>query len=294
MYDPDEIEEEQQERDRRNKINKEFELFVKRVAELWSNRLGGNSTLSSIYRSGSLDFMEFQISHPLFIVPTVNCLVELVETPFLVITLNDIEIVNLERVGLGQKAFDMAIVFKDFKKDVVMRIDAIPSQSLDSIKEWLNSINIKYYESRMNLNWRPILKTILDDPEKFIEDGGWEFLNMEGSDSDSEKSEESDEGYEPSDAEEPSEESEDDSDDESVVESDDEEEEEEDSEEEEGLTWDELEAKAKKEDKEKGDESDSEDERKRRKAKAAGKARAPEVRKDPRGGMQNKRPKVRR
>ena len=62
------------------------------------------------------------------------------------------------------------------------------------------------------------------DPDKFIEDGGWEFLNMEASDSDSEKSEESDEGYEPSDVDEVLSESEDDdSDDESVVESDDDE-----------------------------------------------------------------------
>ncbi|KAG6553865.1 hypothetical protein Mapa_004782 [Marchantia paleacea] len=292
MYDPDEIEEEQQERDRRNKINKEFEVFVKRIAELWDQPPWREMDMEFDIPFRELGFHGVPNKSSAFIVPTVNCLVELVETPFLVITLNDIEIVNLERVGLGQKAFDMAIVFKDFKRDV-MRIDAIPSQSLDGIKEWLNSMNIKYYESRMNLNWRPILKTILDDPEKFIVDGGWEFLNMEGSDSDSEKSEESDEGYEPSDAEEPSEESEDDSDDESVVESDDEEEEDEDSEEEEGLTWDELEAKAKREDKEKGDESDSEDERKRRKAKAAGKSRAPEVRKDSRG-MQSKRPKVRR
>jgi hypothetical protein len=33
---------------------------------------------------------------------------------------------------------------------------------------------------------------ILQDLEKFIEDGGWEFLNMEASDSKSDKSEESD------------------------------------------------------------------------------------------------------
>lgn len=34
-YDPDEIEEEQRERERRNKINHEFSQFVKRVQELW-------------------------------------------------------------------------------------------------------------------------------------------------------------------------------------------------------------------------------------------------------------------
>jgi hypothetical protein len=53
-----------------------------------------------------------------FLMPSVNCLVELTEMPFTVLTLADIEIVNLERVGFNLKAFDMAIVFKDFTKDV--------------------------------------------------------------------------------------------------------------------------------------------------------------------------------
>ena len=44
--------------------------------------------------------------------PTVNCLVELIESPFTVIALEDIEIVNLERVGFNLKNFDMVIVFK--------------------------------------------------------------------------------------------------------------------------------------------------------------------------------------
>lgn len=289
MYDPDEIEEEQQERDRKNKINGEFQAFVKRVSELWEQPHLKDLELEFDIPFRELGFHGVPHKASAFIVPTVNCLVELIETPFLVVTISEIEIVNLERVGLGQKAFDMAIVFKDFKREV-LRIDAIPSASLDGIKEWLNSMDIKYYESRMNLNWRPILKTITDDPEKFIEDGGWEFLNMEASDSDSEGSEESDQGYEPSDVEEESESDEEDSENESLVESDEDEEEEEDSEEEEGKTWDELEAEARNADKEKGDESDSEEERRRRKAKVAGKSRVPDVR-DSRGPA--KRPKVR-
>lgn len=44
--------------------------------------------------------------------PTVNCLVELIEMPFTVITLADVNVVNLERVGFGLRAFDMAIVPK--------------------------------------------------------------------------------------------------------------------------------------------------------------------------------------
>ena len=53
-----------------------------------------------------------------FIMPTVNCLVELTEMPFCVVSIGDIEIVNLERVGFNLKNFDMAIVFKDFTRDV--------------------------------------------------------------------------------------------------------------------------------------------------------------------------------
>nr|GEZ49385.1 FACT complex subunit SPT16 [Tanacetum cinerariifolium] len=212
-----------------------------------------------------------------FIVPTASCLVELIETPFLVVTLSEIEIVNLERVGFGQKNFDMAIVFKDFKRDV-LRIDSIPSASLEGIKEWLDTADIKYYESRLNMSWRTVLKTIMDDPKMFINGKGWEFLNLEATNSDSDSTEdESDEGYTPSDAELQSESDDEESDSASLVESEDDEDEEEEmeeSEEEVGKTWEELEREATNADREKGVESDSEDERKRRKMKAFGKSRA--------------------
>ncbi|XAR52735.1 hypothetical protein NMG60_11020956 [Bertholletia excelsa] len=292
-YDPDEIEEEQRERDRKNKINMDFQNFVNRVNDLWGQPQFKALDLEFDQPFRDLGFHGVPHKASAFIVPTSSCLVELIETPFVVITLSEIEIVNLERVGLGQKNFDMTIVFKDFKRDV-FRIDSIPSTSLDGIKEWLDTTDLKYYESRLNLNWRPILKTITEDPEKFIEDGGWEFLNMEASDSDSENSQESDQGYEPSDVQSDSGGSEDEDDDsESLVESedDDEEDSDEDSEEDEGKTWEELEREASKADREKGDESDSEDERKRRKIKAFGKARVPDKRSV--GGSLPKRPKLR-
>ncbi|MBA0859974.1 hypothetical protein Goshw_012680 [Gossypium schwendimanii] len=275
-YDPDEIEEEQRERDRKNKINMDFQSFVNRVNDLWGQPQFNGLDLEFDQPLRELGFHGVPYKASAFIVPTSSCLVELVETPFLVVTLSEIEIVNLERVGLGQKNFDMTIVFKDFKKDV-LRIDSIPSTSLDGIKEWLDTTDIKYYESRLNLNWRQILKTITDDPQSFIANGGWEFLNLEASDSDSEQSEESDQGYEPSDVEPESESEDDDSDSESLVESEDEEEEEseEDSEEEKGKTWEELEREASNADREKGNESDSEEDRRRRKMKAFGKSRAP-------------------
>ncbi|EEF29061.1 FACT complex subunit SPT16 [Ricinus communis] len=276
-YDPDEIEEEQRERDRKNKINMDFQSFVNRVNDLWSQSQFSGLDLEFDQPLRELGFHGVPYKTSSFIVPTSSCLVELIETPFLVVTLSEIEIVNLERVGLGQKNFDMTIVFKDFKRDV-LRIDSIPSTSLDGIKEWLDTTDIKYYESKLNLNWRQILKTITDDPQSFIDDGGWEFLNLEASDSDSDNTEDSDKGYEPSDAEPDSESEDDDSDSESLVESEDEDDEddsEEDSEEEKGKTWEELEREASNADREKGDDSDSEEERNRRKAKTLSKSRAP-------------------
>ena len=41
MYDPDEIEEEQRERERRNQINREFSQFIKRVQQdIWEKDYG--------------------------------------------------------------------------------------------------------------------------------------------------------------------------------------------------------------------------------------------------------------
>ncbi|CAI8615187.1 unnamed protein product [Vicia faba] len=157
--------------------------------------------------------------------------------------------------------------------------------SLDGIKVWLDTIDIKYYESRLNLMWRAILKKLTDVPKSFIVGGGWEFLNLEATDSESDNS---DKVYEQSDTD----------DSESVVGSGEDEEEEdsdegseeedsdEGSEEEKGKTWEELEREASNADKEEGNESDSEEDSKRRKAKAAfGKLR---------GGQSSSMPKRRK
>ncbi|CAI5970555.1 unnamed protein product [Closterium sp. NIES-65] len=201
-YDPDEIEEEQRAAGAAEQDQPGVQILCQRGAFSLGEGPRARSSRPRIRRAvRELGFHGVPHKSSAFIVPTVNCLVELIEVPFLVVTLNEVEIVNLERVGLGQKTFDMAIVFKDFKRDV-LRIDAIPSTSLDSA---------------------------------FLADGGWEFLNLEASDSEGEESEES-QAYEPSDLEEAASDDDDDEseDDESVVDSEEEEGEEEEEEEEEG------------------------------------------------------------
>ncbi|KAG2330324.1 hypothetical protein Bca4012_020072 [Brassica carinata] len=183
--DPDEIYEEQRERDRKKKINMDFNHFATRVSALEFDQ-----PLRELGFSGVTD------KETVFIIPTSSCLVMLTETPFLVVSLSEIEIVNLERVVFGNKHFDMAIVFKDFKRDVV-KIGSIPTSCLEGIKKWIDAIDIKYYESRVNLNWRTILKNITDDPQGFRDDGGWEVLDLDvGRDSEPEE-DDSDQGYEP-------------------------------------------------------------------------------------------------
>ncbi|EMS49570.1 hypothetical protein TRIUR3_17032 [Triticum urartu] len=184
----------------RTESTMEFQNYINKVNDHWSQPQFKGLDLEFHIPLRELGFHGVPYKASAFIIPTSTCLVELIETPFLVVTLGEIEIVNLERVGFGTKKFDMAIVFNDFKKDV-LRIDSIQSTSLDAIKEWIDTTDLKYYESRLYLNWRPILKTIIDDPQKFVDDGGWEFLNMEASDSGAEETKESDQGYEPSAAE---------------------------------------------------------------------------------------------
>ena len=46
------------------------------------------------------------------LVPFVDCLVEITEMPFTVVTIADINVANLERVGFGLRNFDLTFVFK--------------------------------------------------------------------------------------------------------------------------------------------------------------------------------------
>ena len=111
----------------------------------------------------------------------------------MVITLEDLQLVHFERVQFQLKNFDMCFIFKDYTKKVMM-ITSIPMTMLDHVKEWLNSVDIKYTEGIQSLNWTKIMKTIVDDPEGFFESGGWSFLDPEsGSDDDDDEDEEDEE-----------------------------------------------------------------------------------------------------
>jgi len=191
-YDADEIEDEQRERAMRARLNNEFQNFVRKVEEV----VPGGLEFDIPYRDLGFEGVPHRSS--VLLQPTVHCLVHLTEQPFFVLSLDEIEIAYFERVQFQLKNFDLVFVLKDYAKPVI-HINSIAVDFLETIKEWLDSADLKYYEGTQTLNWNRIMATIREDPVKFhTEDGGWSFLNPEsddeaaGSGQDSESEAESD------------------------------------------------------------------------------------------------------
>ncbi|KAK4984929.1 FACT complex subunit spt16 [Elasticomyces elasticus] len=255
--DEEEFEAEQEERRRRVALDKEFRSFTEKIADA-----GKGDGLSVDIPFRDLAFNGVPARSSVTIQPTTDCLVQLTEPPFMVITLGDIEVVHLERVQFGLKNFDMVLVFKDFNRPPA-HINTIPVESLEGVKDWLDSVDIPYSEGPLNLNWGTIIKTITTDPHQFFADGGWSFLAAESDDEDAEESEE-ESAFEVSESELASDESsEDDSefDDDASAEASEEEASDEESG---GEDWDELEKKAKKKDRESGLEDEDQKRGKKR------------------------------
>lgn len=259
--DEEEFEQEQEERRRRAALNKEFKGFAERISDA-----GRAEGLSVDMPFRELGFNGVPSRSNVLVQPTTDCLVQLIEPPFLVVTLSDLEVVHLERVQYGLKNFDMVLVPRDFTKPPI-HINTIPVESLDAVKDWLDSVDIPFSEGPLNLNWTAIMKTLTADPHAFFDGGGWKFLSVEDDDEDDEEEESEESAFEVSD-EELADLSQESSDEESDFDEDasaDDDEDEDMDEDDEGEDWDEMERKAKKKDKESGLED--EDRRKPSKGK---------------------------
>jgi nucleosome binding factor SPN SPT16 subunit len=265
--DEDEIEMEQQERKRRQMHNKEFKLFAERVAEAASTSTGETVEVDIPFRELSFEGVPFRTSVRLQ--PTTECLVHLVEPPFLVVTLNEIEIASLERVQFTLKQFDLVLIFKDFTK-TPLHINSIPSVQLDDVKNWLDSVDIPLSEGPVNLNWGPIMKTINESPYDFFQQGGWSFLGGAGADSDAGEESDTESEFEADPEDLVSEESSNDASDyDGADASDDSGSASYDDESEDGDDWDELERKAAKSDSKREAVAESDDDRPKKKKAAA-------------------------
>merc|ERR1712156_140100 len=170
MHDRDDLAAEQAERELRHKLKQAFKGFCEKVEGVKKGELEFDSPFRELGYHG-VPFRE-----TVLLLPTSACLISLTQWPPFVITLEDIQFVHFERVQFQLKNFDMVFIFKDYSKKVMM-VTAVPMTMLDHVKEWLNSVDIKYTEGIQSLNWGKIMKTIIDDPEGFFESGGWSFLD---------------------------------------------------------------------------------------------------------------------
>ena len=254
--DYDEYEMELKEEKKKEKMNNEFTRFSKNVEEL------GEIRFDCPFRELEFNGVPFKSNVTLF--PTKNCIISLSEVPFFVISINEIDIIYFERVSQSLKNFDMAFIFKDLSKPI-KRIAAIPMENLDMLKNWADENDIFFAEGLFNMNWQNVMNTIKDDPDKFIQDGCWNFLAENASD---EEEEEEGENADPSYEEEELESSESDYDDDEEEEIESEGEDEgDDALSEEGKSWGSLNKEAAKSDKEKAKKLKEEEKFKKNKNK---------------------------
>jgi nucleosome binding factor SPN SPT16 subunit len=250
MYDPDEMDDEHREKQLRKRLNQAFKDFCKKVDAV-GKKNGHQLEFDIPYRD--LGFTGNPNKEMVTITPTLNCLVNLTESPFFVVDLEEVDHVHFERVTYMSKAFDMVLVNKDFSKKP-WQISMIPHGDKDAIQEWLTDMELTYTEGPVNLNWKQIVSTIKEDDRFYMnteddevteKEAGWEFLRMYGhEDDEQEDDEEEDSVYESEKAEE--EESEEESAEEDFDSEDDDEDNFDGDEEleEEGMDWDDLEAVA--------------------------------------------------
>ncbi|KAI9883318.1 MAG: FACT complex subunit spt16 [Watsoniomyces obsoletus] len=192
--DEEEFEAEQEERRRRAALDKEFKSFAEKISEAGRNE---NVSVDIPYRE--LGFQGVPNRANVLMQPSTDCLVQLTDPPFFVVTLDEIEAAHLERVQFGLKNFDLVLIFKDFQRTPV-HINTIPVESLEAVKDWLDSINIPISEGPLNLNWGTIMKTVTSDPHQFFIDGGWSVLGVD-SDAEGEDDEEEESAFELSESE---------------------------------------------------------------------------------------------
>ncbi|ROT64052.1 putative FACT complex subunit spt16 isoform X2 [Penaeus vannamei] len=197
MHDRDDLSAEQAERELRHKLTSAFKSFTEKVETMTKHQIEFDTPFRE------LGFPGAPFRSTVLLQPTSGCIVNLTEWPPFVIVLDEIELVHFERVQFHLKNFDMVFVFKDYTRKTAM-INAIPMNMLDHVKEWLNSCDIRYSEGVQSLNWAKVMKTIIDDPDGFFEQGGWSFLDPDSedeADQEEEEDSEDDGAYNPTDEE---------------------------------------------------------------------------------------------
>ncbi|CAD2220778.1 transcription factor-like protein [Angomonas deanei] len=185
------------------------------------------------------------------------------EWPAFTLNVEDVELVSFERVFALTKTVDITFVFKNYHTPVV-RINSIPADRLNDIKDWCLDANLYYTLSSENPRWTEVLKEILSDPEwnPWDAEGGWSIWNEDSVAGEEDEEEDSDSSYEEDEDEEEDSDSSWEEDEESASSSGSDDSD--DSEESSGEDWDELERKAEAQDRKRGRDENEDDAPRRR------------------------------
>lgn len=197
MYDPDEIDEEYRERQLRKRLNKAFKSFSDQVISVIEKNnlsIGENNEYDIPYRN--LGFKGVPNKEMVLLQPTVHCLVNLTETPFFVVSLDEVEHIHFERTDFRvSKSFDMVFILKNHLKQdntkVPQRIQTIPVDKFELIKQWIHEKDdITFTCGTTPLNWKNVMVGVREELEMrtFWEESdlngekkalGWNFLSLE-------------------------------------------------------------------------------------------------------------------
>jgi len=186
-FDPDEMEEEQREREMKKRLNGAFKEFckkVERVADHYGFKLEFEIPYIDLAFYGTCN------KEMVMIQPTSNCLVNLTETPPFLVQLKDIDHIHFERVTYqATKSFDMTILIKGYDYVLPKSITLIDMKSLDLIQDWLNEMEITYSVGAQPINWKEAFEFFPPTDPYFWsetdEDGvpkaaGWYVLDASG------------------------------------------------------------------------------------------------------------------
>ncbi|KYQ92358.1 FACT complex subunit SPT16 [Tieghemostelium lacteum] len=182
----DEEEDEKRDRELKRKVNAEYKDFIKKI------EAQAGLKVDVPYRD--LGFYGVPYTSNVFIQPSLHCLSSVFETPFFVLSLDEIEIACFERLIRSLRNFDLVFIFKDYSK-IPIRINTIPREHYEGIKEWLDSADIKFYTTEKNYAWKKVMENVRADIRKFHEDGGWSFLDPISGDEEEHDEDDDDDDY---------------------------------------------------------------------------------------------------